>query len=59
MKLNIDDLFIIYHLIVKEKTANRSSYTYYENLLNDLLNKIMDGLKEYEERYDIIDSYNS
>lgn len=59
MKLNIDDLFIIYHLIVKEKTANRSSYPYYEKLLNDLLNKIMDGLKEYEEAKDVINAYNS
>lgn len=50
MKLNIEELMVIYNLILNEKLdRNRMTNGYYENILNDVLQKIIESVRNYEK----------
>ena len=50
MKLNIEELMVIYNLILNERLdRNRMTNGYYENILSDILVKVIESVKKYEK----------
>ena len=50
MKLNIEELMVIYNLILNEKLdMNRMTNGYYENILSDILKKVIESVRNYEK----------
>lgn len=50
MKLNIEELMVIYNLILNEKLdRNRMTSGYYENILSDILKKVIESVRDYEK----------
>ena len=50
MKLNIEELMVIYNLILNEKLdRNRMTNGYYEHILDDVLEKVIESVRNYEK----------